>query len=99
VTTYWLVTLSRYAKSVIVFVVACSWVAGVAAQSELNELPQVVLEHEHGGQVVFLGVIEDGRQLISVDYNGGVYVWDAQTMRQVSTERRVPFSVRTVMVN
>ncbi len=94
-TIHWLLGAARCAKSIFTFFAACSCVTGLAAQAIAKELPQVAREHEHNGQVVYVGTIDAGRQLVSVDYQGGVYVWDAQTLRQVTTRRRVPFPVKT----
>jgi WD40 repeat protein len=95
VTLHWLLGAARRARSIFTFFAACSCLTVLAAQAIGKELPHVALEREHNGQVVYVGTIDAGRQLVSVDYQGGVYVWDAQTLRQVTTRRRVPFPVKT----
>jgi WD40 repeat protein len=68
-----------------------TWPA-TAAADDLS----VVREREHAGQVVFVNVDQDNHQFVSIDFYGGIYVWDVESMRQISTSRRVPFTVRNV---
>jgi WD40 repeat protein len=78
----------------LVLMAGCSS-ALLSATTNAEALPSVVREREHAGQVVFVRVTDAGRRFVSVDYQGGIFLWDAQSLRQVSTRRRVPFSVKT----
>lgn len=82
--------LARVFNDLLVFVLmtACALPAMAA------DTPAVIREREHNGQVIFVTVDQDNQQFVSIDYAGSIYVWDAASMRQISTSRRVPFSVR-----
>ena len=63
--------------------------AGVA------EKPLIQREREHAGQVVFVAPFANGDRIVSVDYVGRIHVWDARSLRQLSSGRQVPFPVRS----
>lgn len=57
---------------------------------------QVLRERNHTGQVIYLHQDRQRNQFISIDNNGNLFVWDALSYRQISTARRIPFSVAKV---
>jgi hypothetical protein len=74
------------------------WASGSLAQPTDSSLPSVNREREHGGQVVFVRPVSNGGPIVSVDYQGGVFLWDPLSLRQISTQRRVPFPVKSATV-
>jgi WD40 repeat protein len=56
---------------------------------------QIQREREHAGQVVFIAPFAKGERIASVDYMGRIHVWDARSLRQLSSDRQVPFLVRS----
>lgn len=62
-------------------------------RAELGGPLQVTREVEHSGQVVYLHHDVERGQIVSIDFTGRVFVWDASSYRQVSTVRRIPFPV------
>lgn len=61
----------------------------------LADKPLIQREREHAGQVVFVAPFADGERIASVDYVGRIHIWDARSLRQLSSDRQVPFPVRT----
>jgi WD40 repeat protein len=68
--------------------------ASVAVADASNSV-HVVHEREHAGQVVYLRANLPGNRTISIDYGGGIFVWDGGSLRQISVSRRFPFRTKT----
>ncbi|MGQ0510526.1 MAG: hypothetical protein ACT4P9_07910 [Betaproteobacteria bacterium] len=58
-----------------------------------EDVPRVAREREHSVQPIFVGMLNDGERVASVDFAGFLHLWDAKTLRQIADVRNFQFMV------
>src|SRR4051794_28772255 len=85
--------MTHWFDRLVLLLVALSIVLTQAIADTAPSGLRIAREREHSGQVVFIKAGLPGKQMVSMDYLGSVFVWDEESLRQISTSRRLEFRV------